>query len=1492
VAKDPEQLAHLEWLGYVQPVGLVVSIPAMLAAQAYVNRHILPDHQRFLTALARDAKDEIVPQLPDFPAFTLNVLGWEKDDLVGLADSEPLPTSLEVALPEYHERLRPTYAVREHAPKDPDKPWLMLIQVLPTGTQLDELLEESEGYWRATPQYRFERLLRETQVPIGVLTNGAELRLVYAPRGETSGYLTFPVKAMTEVAGRPIFAALHMLLSSDRLFTLGERQRLPAILADSRKYQNVVSTELSQQVLAALYEFVRGFQAADEQRNGQLLADVLANDPNHVYAGLLTVLMRLVFVLYAEDRGLLSNDPVYANHYSVTGLFERLRSDAGRHPDTMDSRPGAWAQLLTLFRLIYDGGNHGALHIPARRGYLFDPERYPFLEGRARGAAGQKPQIPAVSDGIVFRVLSNLLILDGERLSYRTLDVEQIGSVYETMMGFDLQVAEGRSIAIKPKKAHGAPAAINLEALLATRPGDRGKWLADQTDQKLSGEAAEALKNAGTVEELLAALDKKIAREATPNVVPKSAMVLQPSDERRRSGSHYTPRSLTEPIVRTTLQPILERLRSSPSPLAGEGRGEGAVFDKCPTPDQILDLKICDPAMGSGALLVEACRQLGDELVKAWHVHGQAPALPPDEEEVLHAQRLVAQRSLYGVDKNPMAVDLAKLSLWLATLAKDHPFTFLDHALRHGDSLVGLSREQIERFHWNGGAKKKPARPLFADPIESAIRRVTDFRKEILAARDETPYELLRQQLDRAEEELSLARLAGDLVIAAFFSAAKDRQRENRLDELSIKLATYLEVRDNAAVRLELDAAIKTLRAGDRPIEPFHWEIEFPEVFLRDNGGFDAIVGNPPFAGKNTLINGNAEGFVDWLKAIHEESHGNADLVAHFFRRAFNMLRLRGCFGLIATNTIGQGDTRSTGLRWICTHNGTIFDARKRFKWPGQAAVVVSVVHVNRGALQRPFMLSGREVPIITAYLFHAGSHDDPEPLRANGGKSFIGSYVLGMGFTFDDDDRSDVANPISLMRELITKARRNADRIFPYIGGEELLNSPTHTAHRYIINFGSMSETEAREWPQLMAIIEEKVKPKRLLDNRESYRRYWWHYAEKRVDLYNTVRDMPKIIALSRVGQQGAIAFLPTGQVFAESMVLFAFEEYSRFSILQCRIHDLWARFFASSMKDDMRYTPSDCFETFPFPKDCRIGDLLDDIGKEYYDFRAELMVRKNEGLTKTYNRFHEPDERSPDILKLRDLHEAMDRAVLDAYGWSDVPTRCEFLLDYEDEEDEEPSPQPSLRGRGRKKPWRYRWPDDVRDDVLARLLALNHEQAEIERLAGLAAEEALVTATNRPAVHKPVRKRARKQPQSADALFLDGERKRFYIYMLLRAWSKPLTRHALDAGLVLMLNDDIRAALLSTSKHRKKLTSPQIVEGLDYFLQEMESLGYIQIDNVGIQQVLTILAKAPSTASAPAEDLVRIDEVKQYFGQQVKSGNIVESAEHLDVKPDFVFT
>ncbi len=658
--RDPAILAHLEWIGFVRPTGLVVSAPALVRAGAILDRRDA-EGQQLLRALVEErvfaGEREATPWLPDFRAFATSVLGWgfSAKGYVGTADS-PIPPEIEVPLPDYNETLRPDYAVREPEAQNGRPPWQLLVRTLDPGQDFDRLVR-GDGHLEASAHGRMERLLRRTGVPAGLLFNGRALRLVSAPHGESSGWLEFRVADMLQTAGRPISTALRLLLSQSRLLSLPRAQRLAALLDDSRKFQNEVSERLAEQVLHALYELLRGFQAAHDGSGGTLLRTPLADHPDEVYRALLTVVLRLVFLLFAEERDMLPEDETYLRHYSLAGLYERLREDAALFPDTLDQRYGAWAQLVVLFRLVFDGAECGAMRLPKRHGVLFDPDRFKFLEGRSEGGARQvtdRIEPPRVPDGTIYRALEKLLVLDGERISYRALDVEQIGSVYETMMGFRLETASGRSVAIKAQKKQGAPTAIDLEGLLVEAPAKRDKWIADRTNRKLTDTVKNKVKEAGRLEDLHAALASVIDLAATPDLVRKGAMVLQPSEERRRSGSHYTPRTLTEPIVRTTLTPILVRLRGAE--------------DRPPTPEQILDLKVCDPAMGSGAFLVEACRQLGDALIEAWSAYGEKPLIPPDEDEVIFARRLVAQRCLYGVDRNPVAVDLSKVSLWLVTL--------------------------------------------------------------------------------------------------------------------------------------------------------------------------------------------------------------------------------------------------------------------------------------------------------------------------------------------------------------------------------------------------------------------------------------------------------------------------------------------------------------------------------------------------------------------------------------------------------------------------------------------------------------------------------------------------------------------------------------------------------------------------------------------------------------------------------------------------------
>lgn len=1534
--KSPEELAHIEWLGYVQPVGLVVSIPAMLEAQCYVNKNIMAEHARFLNCLARDSAGNVQTEIRDLREFVQSVLGWESDDLISLPERGRLPsehTDLEVVLPQYHETLRPTHVVPEFNSNTDESSaskskYVLLIQELASKIDLDEPLEsDSAKHWNASSQAKFERLLRETGVPIGLLFNRSQFRLVYAPRGETSGYATFNVDEMAQVAGRPMFAALHMLLGVERLFSLADKQRLPYILENSRKYQNTVSTALAEQVTSALFELLRGFQAANDQRVGELLRHVLANNPQHVYHGLLTVLMRLVFVLYAEDRDLVSSDPTYTNHYSVSGLFERLRSEAGRFPDTMDQRFGAWAQLLTLFRLVYEGGQHAELKIPARKGYLFDPNRYPFLEGRFDDGKAEVSsveeqssaiQIPHISDGVIYRVLEDLLILDGERLSYRTLDVEQIGSVYEAIMGFELQVSAGKSIAIKPVKSHGAPATINLEALLAAKPADRAKLLNERTDQKLGAGDAAALKDAASIDELVAALDKKIAKHVTPGIVPADSMVLQPSDERRRSGSHYTPRSLTQPIVRTSLEPILKQMYDPEAPLpqvyeptredkqrytAGElearirlskkhiAATEAARAAGCAHPWQILELKVCDPAMGSGAFLVETCRQLGDELIKAWYAHDMIPAdIPPDEDEVLYARRTVAQRCLYGVDKNIMAVDLAKLSLWLVTLAKDHPFTFLDHALRHGDSLVGLTREQIIGFHWEPKKQKK----FGEDLIQKRLDRATEARAKILSAREDVAYRDQEQRMAIANEALNLIRLVGDACVSCFFAADKSKVREEELERVFAYASSYLSslssnhksltTAPDFQSRAALQTAADRLKTAPHPVPCFHWDIEFPEVFSRERSGFDAFVGNPPFLGGSRISEvAGSPIFQHWLKELVLKSKGQVDLSVFFLHRAFSLCRSAGTLGMISTSSIAHGDNRTEGLSRLIKLGGVVYCAVTKMPWPGDAAVVVSYINVIKkppSACWGKSQLNHLECDFINSHLKPRKEVNEPMPLRENEGLAHIGTSLGGAGFVLNRDEASTYL-----------ESENNNKVLVPIVGGEEVNNPPSKMDSRFAINFASRSLEQASEWPDLLEIVKERVLPQRLMARDHGPgnhgKKYWWQPVLRADPLYKAIEGLSFCFVAARVSACHALLRSECNRLFNEKVFVFAFDSYAAFAVLQSRTHEHWSELFSSRLGlTTTNYSISNTFMTFPMPPDFRRNAALNSTGAEYYETRNQWLQLHDLGLTKFYNRFHSPDEKDVAILRIRRLHDSMDEEVLRAYGWDDLadqasqPNFSQFLLDYEEHEDDNASDSGSTRQK--KKLWRYRWPDDFRDEVLARLLELNEQRHK----------EELLIVKGKPTEAKPA-KEPSKKPAKATPL-LDGldqvelDRDERLILLIVDSF-KLITRTAVEEAFIAMKYPKLRKSRLGLGDPPKSV--PRTEAGRDAIIDGLVDRGFLEKHPSDHQQVWTLGTSAPSLAPTAAERQA-LEETKAIFQKSIDAcDNLASCREGVtDAKPGLV--
>ena len=746
--------------------------------------------------------------------------------------------------------------------------------------------------------------------------------------------------------------------------------------------------------------------------------------------------------------------------------------------------------------------------------------------------------------------------------------------------------------------------------------------------------------------------------------------------------------------------------------------------------DDIVNLKVCDPAVGSGAILVAACRYLADRLIEAWRAEGDArgaeTATAADDpnrlDVVIEARRLVAEHCCYGVDRNPMAVEMAKLSMWLTTVAKNRPFTFLDHALKAGDSLLGIwNLDQLRHLHYDvaaGRARKTPIPGFSAggDAVRAAERLINEalgMRHEMHSIETIRPADIERKQKLHRESEKRLATLTTitDVLAGAALSTAGERDPSTALTtrmeadaEAIVQLVGALETPGEAeALHRAADRAQVRLDAG-RPDgapsrNPLHWPIAFPEVFDATDRqrGFDAMVGNPPFIGGQKITGAAGTDYRNHLIAwIAGGTKGSADLVAYFFLNATKVSR---SLGYLATNTIAQGDTSEVGLTQIIDMGWTIHRATSSTTWPGEATLEIAKVWTTAHPWSGQCVLDGRPAVGIDEMLYPTSRTGwRKRRLVANADKSFQGSIVLGTdGFTMSPEEA----------QALIKMDPRNADVLFAYLGGEDLNQSPTQTAPRWIINFFDWPEEKARGYPDCFSIIEATVKPERQerkangeFKKRKPLPQLYWIYAEKRPKLYRTIAPLERVLAIALTSKSVQPCFVPVGQVFSHSLGIFAYDDDFHFGMLSCGFHYRWAMRFASSMRTDTRYTPSDVFETFPKPSRC---DTIASVGGMLDACRSRLMVDRHVGLTDVYNLVHEPNERSDErIQQLRDLHVRLDLAVRNAYGWSDLDLGHGFH---------------DVRGQG----VRFTLSPEATDEALDRLLELNKKRYEAEVAAGL---------------------------------------------------------------------------------------------------------------------------------------------------------------------------
>ncbi|WP_434043849.1 MULTISPECIES: Eco57I restriction-modification methylase domain-containing protein [Sorangium] len=622
-----------------------------------------------------------------------------------------------------------------------------------------------------------------------------------------------------------------------------------------------VARQLREQAQGALGELLRGLQAADLQ-GPDIARGGTAAGRRHLHAGLVAALMRIIFLLYAESRGLLAGAP--GDGAPVARLFDELEEHL-RCGGDLERRHGAWARVAALFRALADRGPRGA------RGGLCDPDAFPFLESA-----------PWLSDGVLRRVLSALLVHDGARVRHGDLEVEHIGTLYEGLIALDLEVAEGESMALLPSHV-----VVDLEALLALPGGERPARLEEAAGLKLGARHAAAVAAAGTVADLAQALARR-ASPRHPGRIARGTLYLQPGQIRRRAGSYYTPRDITCHVVGRTLTPLLQA--------AGQP----------PAPDDLLALAVCDPAMGSGAFLVEACRQLAAHLAAAWQRAGEAPYLAPGEPPLRRAMALVAERCLHGVDLDPLAVDLARLSLWLVVAQADLPLSFLDGKLRCGDSLIGASRAEIGAFPADAWSRGGAADAAVERRARQALTRRAPARGRAEGARTPTgapgdPAERAAAA-DPAERAAAADPAALDAWMALWFWPLEG--------DLAVAAPTPDTFdRHMAAAREPADprAALSRRIAEERRF--LHWELAFPGVFDRPEPGFDAVIGNPPWV---AYVGRAAQPIAPEVFNLHLRRnpafHGYRSLHGLFVRRAASLLRPGGRLGLVIPTSVSDLD--------------------------------------------------------------------------------------------------------------------------------------------------------------------------------------------------------------------------------------------------------------------------------------------------------------------------------------------------------------------------------------------------------------------------------------------------------------------------------------------------------------------------------------------------------------------------------------------------------
>jgi hypothetical protein len=1119
---------------------------------------------------------------------------------------------------------------------------------------------------RVSPHAMLQEYLNYSEHLYGMVTNGRQLRLLRdASRITRLSYVEFNLEKMMEEDLYSDFVILYRVLHASRMpkkMDGGAESIIEKYHQEGLEAGSTIRSKLGNAVKEAIKNLANGFI---NHPNNTALREAVASgnfSADEYYRHQLRIIYRLLFLFVIEERNLVYADNKTPDAKRFNQIYFNYYSLLRLRKLAKKLLPPEASRHYDLWQgLISTFSLFEKKEIGQKLGIMAlqgDLFGYHAISGN-----GYDLHQCYLSNAVLLNIIKSLSYFENDNgvliaVNYGGLDVEEFGSVYEGLLELKLEV----------KKIEGS-------------------------DQY--------------------------------------SCSFDTSNERGKSGSHYTPEELVQPLIKHSLDYlIVDKLKEN-------------------NPEQaLLSLKVADVACGSGHILLSAARRIAHELACLMETResgSKEKVEQPAPTYVRKAMKDVVRNCIYGVDKNPLAVELCKIALWLEAYNPGEPLNFLDHHIKCGDAIVGLAhRSELENgianeaFKTLSGddkvvakicrdknvkeRKQRAAKALqlkaeFEKSTENSVQEAMAEYKTFSQLPENTPEEIERKAKAYQKfidgKGFTFLKAMADTQVAQFFIPKTEANKDYLMTDADYRLIL-------SGYKGWQDKKVAKATAIAHEQRFFHWFIEFPEVF--SEGGFDCVLGNPPFLGGLRISTNYGQFFLNYINSSFIGSGGTTDLVAYFFRRGFDLLTLEGYLSLIGTNTISQGDTRKATLEYIVERGGEIIFAYPSIKWPGVANLDVTLVAIANIKTKKIDKYLKTKIVKDMGSQLEEGIFEQPKILLTNKSKAFIGSFYLGDGFILSKKEK-----------ETIESDGVSHNVIFRFLNGKDVNESFNLSSNRWIINFNSLSESKAREYPNAYQRILETVKPHRdkLLttsSTNKTRKEKWWQYAALANSLYESIKDNIFVYVTAQTSKFINFTKVTNDFVFAQSLVVFSFKDFVSVVFLQCSFHTEWIVMYGTTLGKTLRYTPTDCFQTYPFKKNLnpQQEQQLESLGEAYHEHRRQLMLGMQLGLTKTYNLFHsnaitaqgvnEKDkqvaalqkhlektantisfnEAIQGILKLRELHVQMDEAVLDAYGWNDIALRHDFYeVDYLPENDR----------------IRFTIHPDARKEVLKRLLELNHK-------------------------------------------------------------------------------------------------------------------------------------------------------------------------------------